>query len=130
MPTHACAPTVLRITGLLHSDDTQVMLEALQQLRGISFAWEDDGATLVVDGGDGALRVPDRPLHLGNAGTAARFLTTVCTLVRSTSDDDGIVLTGSQRMQERPIGPLVDALMLNGKCTSPAPSPAFPPLPT
>ena len=90
------------------------MLEALQQLRGISFAWEDDGATLVVAGGDGALRVPDRPLHLGNAGTAARFLTTVCTLVRSASDDDGIVLTGSQRMQERPIGPLVDALMLNG----------------
>ncbi|KAF7419399.1 3-dehydroquinate dehydratase (3-dehydroquinase) [Pleurotus ostreatus] len=107
-----------RLKNLLHSDDTAVMMAALMELKGASFSWEDGGETLVVQGGDGSLSVPPKgkELYLGNAGTAARFLTTVCTLVRSTSSSDGTttVITGNARMKQRPIGPLVTALQANG----------------
>ncbi|KAG5637270.1 hypothetical protein H0H81_005164 [Sphagnurus paluster] len=85
--------------------------------QGASFEWEDEGETLVVKGGEGSLSVPSKgkEIYLGNAGTAARFLTTVCTLVQSSSDDvTATVITGNARMKQRPIGPLVTALRENG----------------
>ncbi|KAF5366551.1 hypothetical protein D9758_008997 [Tetrapyrgos nigripes] len=107
-----------KLKNLLHSDDTQVMMAALLELKGAQFEWEDAGETLVVHGGAGSLAVPSmgKELYLGNAGTAARFLTTVCTLVqRSPSDEaDTTVITGNARMKQRPIGPLVTALAANG----------------
>ena len=75
-----------RVRGLLHSDDTQVMMGALQQL-GASFDWEDGGATLVVHGTGGRFRRPTEALYLSNAGTAARFLTTLVTLVGTGGGD-------------------------------------------
>jgi pentafunctional AROM polypeptide len=107
---------VCRLKGLLHSDDVQVMLDALQKLVGITYDWEDNGSTLVVTGGAGTLRVPSSEVYLGNAGTAARFLTTVCSLVPMSSPDGlpSTVVTGNARMKQRPIGPLVDALRANG----------------
>ncbi|KAJ6551423.1 Shikimate dehydrogenase [Mycena capillaripes] len=111
----ALAKGTCRLKNLLHSDDTQVMMAALVELKGASFAWEDGGETLVVQGGGGALSVPSKgkEIYLGNAGTAARFLTTVCTLVRG-SPEETTVITGNARMKQRPIGPLVDALRENG----------------
>lgn len=56
-------------------------------------------------------------MYLGNAGTAARFLTTVCTLVSHTpgvEDTEHTIITGNARMKQRPIGPLVTALQSNG----------------
>ncbi|KAJ4474406.1 Shikimate dehydrogenase [Lentinula aciculospora] len=107
-----------RLTNLLHSDDTQVMMAALSELKGAKFEWEDGGETLVVHGGNGSLSVPPqgKELYLGNAGTAARFLTTVCTLVQKSPADDAemTVITGNARMKQRPIGPLVTALRTNG----------------
>lgn len=104
-----------RLKNLLHSDDTQVMMNALLELKGANFAWEDGGETLVVEGGKGSLNPPHKgkEIYLGNAGTAARFLTTVCTLVQCT-EPSSIVITGNARMKQRPIGPLVDALRSNG----------------
>ncbi|KAI8320420.1 Pentafunctional AroM protein [Martensiomyces pterosporus] len=102
-----------RIKNLLHSDDTQVMLVALQAMGGCTFAWEDDGDTLVVVGGGGKLRVPENELYLGNAGTAARFLTSTVNLIDAAGSAT-TVLTGNARMKLRPIGPLVDALRANG----------------
>lgn len=71
-----------------------------------------------MEGGEGSLSVPPkgREIYLGNAGTAARFLTTVCTLVQSSPNDDAetTVITGNARMKQRPIGPLVTALKANG----------------
>lgn len=73
---------------------------------------------MVVEGGQGSLTVPpkDKELYLGNAGTAARFLTTVCTLVQSAPgvSAERTVITGNARMKQRPIGPLVTALQSNG----------------
>ncbi|CAK9785415.1 putative aromatic amino acid family biosynthesis-related protein [Cutaneotrichosporon oleaginosum] len=104
-----------RIKNLLHSDDTAVMMNALSELKGAEFSWEDGGETIVVEGGAGNLTPPPKgkELYLGNAGTAARFLTTVCAIAQ-TGNDKQTVITGNARMKQRPIGPLVDALRENG----------------
>lgn len=102
-----------RIKNLLHSDDTEVMLQALTELQAASFSWEADADVLVVNGRGGRLKTSEKDLYLGNAGTASRFLTTVATLVEPTRRDCS-VLTGNSRMKVRPIGPLVEALRNNG----------------
>lgn len=93
------------VTGLLHSQDTQVMLDSLTQL-GIAYRWEDGLKRLCIQGCEGKLRLPGRPLFLNNAGTASRFLTTLVCLIPSGE----ITLTGNPRMQERPIKDLVESL--------------------
>lgn len=103
-----------RIRNLLHSDDTEHMLTALHKLGGMKFFWENDGDVLVVNGNGGKLTACGEELYLGNAGTAARFLTTVATLVAPSEEYDSVVLTGNARMKQRPIGALVDALRSNG----------------
>ncbi|KAI4208552.1 MAG: hypothetical protein LQ346_000062 [Caloplaca aetnensis] len=102
-----------RLKNLLHSDDTEVMLNALVKLKGASFFWEESGQVLVVQGNGGRLEAHGKEMYLGNAGTASRFLTTVATLAVSKSKDFSI-LTGNDRMKKRPIGPLVEALQGNG----------------
>lgn len=103
-----------KISNLLHSDDTQFMLSALSQLGGATYSWEDEGNTLVVKGNGGALKASAQEVYIGNAGTASRFLTTAVSLAQATSTSSHTVLTGNARMQERPQGPLVDALRANG----------------
>ena len=104
-----------KIKNLLHSDDTKHMLNAVQQLKGATISWEDDGETVVVSGhGGSTLTATSDPLYLGNAGTASRFLTTVAALAKKDGNHDHVILTGNARMQERPIGPLVDSLRSNG----------------
>ncbi|KAI9716583.1 MAG: 3-dehydroquinate dehydratase (3-dehydroquinase) [Chrysothrix sp. TS-e1954] len=102
-----------RITNLLHSDDTQVMLTALAKLGAATFGWEDEGKTLIVEGKGGALRACTEALYLGNAGTASRFLTTVACLA-TPAEAPSVTLTGNDRMKERPIGALAKALSHNG----------------
>ena len=103
-----------RITNLLHSDDTQFMLSAISKLGGATYSWEDEGGTLVLNGNGGSLKACSDEIHIGNAGTASRFLTTAVSLAQATSDASHTTLTGNARMQERPQGPLVDALRSNG----------------
>jgi pentafunctional AROM polypeptide len=78
-----------RVTGLLHSDDTQVMMNALKLLGAAEFRYEksenpqDTEPVLVVKGNGGNMTTPPggKHVYLGNAGTATRFLATLCTLV-------------------------------------------------
>jgi pentafunctional AROM polypeptide len=63
------------------------------------FSWEDDGAVLHMHGLGGAFKTPTEPLYLGNAGTAARFLTTCATLI--CEKGKASTLTGDRRMKER-----------------------------
>jgi pentafunctional AROM polypeptide len=86
------------------------MLLALESLVGISYTWAEDGA-LILEGGAGRLSHPSQEIYLGNAGTASRFLTSVCTLIKG---GGSTVITGNSRMKARPIGPLVEALIGNG----------------
>lgn len=102
-----------RIKNLLHSDDTEHMLTALSKLGGITYSWEEEGDVLVVKGNGGKLTACGDELYLGNAGTAARFLTAVVALVSPSAEHDSTILTGNARMKQRPIAPLVDALRAN-----------------
>ena len=53
-----------------------------------------------------ALKSKDNIIDIGHAGTAMRFLTSYFSILK----DREIILTGSKRMQERPIKILVDVL--------------------
>ncbi len=91
------------LKNMLFSDDTLYMIEALQKL----------GNTLIVDKEAKTVLVkPNKEknwgnveLFVGNAGTAMRFLPTYIA-----TGYGEVVLTGIERMKERPIKDLVDAL--------------------
>jgi len=99
----ALAEGKTEIKGLLASDDTSRMLEALETL----------GVTLTHNGPDNwtvtgvAGNFPNKNanLFLGNAGTAFRPLTAALAL-----SNGHYKLSGVPRMHERPIGDLVSAL--------------------
>ena len=63
-------------------------------------------------------------INIGPAGTAMRFLTAYLTLL----EDAEIILTGSERMKQRPIGILVDALLQLGANIKYDEKVGFPPL--
>ncbi|GAB3539031.1 hypothetical protein GCM10027343_05800 [Noviherbaspirillum agri] len=100
----ALAQGATRIFDLLASDDTHVMLMALQKLGG---KWEQIGETqeYIVHGVNGDLPVHQADLFMGNAGTAIRPLTAALAVIGG-----DYTLHGVSRMHERPIGDLVDAL--------------------
>ena len=66
---------------------------------------EDRGGELAVSGRGGRLGAPDAEIFMGNNGTGLRFMTAVAGLVNGVT-----VLTGTERMGERPVQPLLDAL--------------------
>ncbi|MEY2802152.1 MAG: hypothetical protein RL513_1737 [Pseudomonadota bacterium] len=108
------------IHDLLDSDDTRVMLAALEQL---GCRLERRGAVLHLTGlGD---RPPASPakLFLGNAGTAMRPLTAALAVLGGDFE-----LSGVPRMHERPIGDLVDALRELGCRVDYLGNEGFPPL--
>jgi 3-phosphoshikimate 1-carboxyvinyltransferase len=101
------------LTGALDSEDTRVMIESLGRL-GIRVESNDEGRTLVVHGCNGRIPANSADLFVGNSGTTIRFLTALCTLGHGTYRLDGI-----ERMRQRPIGDLVEALnQLGANCRS------------
>ena len=111
--------TVVR--DLLHSDDTERMLDALR-LLGVAVESLGDNAYRVTGcGGDFANK--DAKLFLGNAGTAFRPLTAALALSGGSYE-----LSGVPRMHERPIGDLVDALRQLGADIQYLGIEGFPPL--
>lgn len=101
----ALAEGETELTNLLDSEDIEHMLNALTKL-GISYHLSEDKTQCVVQGNGGAFNVAEPlELFLGNAGTAMRPL---CAALAASNVDT--VLTGEPRMEERPIGDLVDAL--------------------
>jgi len=110
----ALADGATNLRGALWSEDTQVMVDCLRQL-GFEVDVEIDPAeaanrTICVEGKAG--RIPlggsaSHPLelHVGNAGTAARFLAAFVCL-----GDGYYRLSGVPRMHERPQAALIQAL--------------------
>ena len=94
------------VHDLLDSDDTRVMLAALEAL---GCTLRRDGAVLHVTGIGGRLVARQAKLFLGNAGTAMRPLTAALAVL-ATLQGGEFDLSGVPRMHERPIGDLVDAL--------------------
>ncbi|MGC0118512.1 3-phosphoshikimate 1-carboxyvinyltransferase [Pseudoalteromonas piscicida] len=97
-----------KVTNLLDSDDIRHMLGALSQL-GVEVTLEDDNTVALVKGNGGNFNTPVEPLFLGNAGTAYRPLTAVLAAIPGDYE-----LIGEPRMEERPIGHLVDAMQTLG----------------
>jgi 3-phosphoshikimate 1-carboxyvinyltransferase len=110
----ALADHKVRLKGALWSEDTQVMVEALRKL-GIAIEVapdpaEDSNRIITVQGAGG--KIPNSgtvgiplEIYVGNAGTAARFLSALVCL------GNGVYsLRGTPRMHERPQAALFNAL--------------------
>ena len=87
---------------LLDSDDTRVMLAALQTL---GCTVSRNASSVSIRGIGGVLGNQQAQLFMGNAGTAMRPLTAALAVLGGDFE-----LRGVARMHERPIGDLVDAL--------------------
>lgn len=116
----ALATGQTRIDGLLQSDDTKVMLAALQQLGVEIQTHAPDSVTV---SGVASFPVKDAALFMGNAGTAIRPLTAALAMMGG-----HYTLSGVPRMHERPIGDLVEGLCEMGAQVMYAGQPGFPPL--
>jgi 3-phosphoshikimate 1-carboxyvinyltransferase len=106
----AIASGTSRITNYSDSDDTLLMINALNQLGILA---RPEGNDLVVEGKGGMLFAPKFPIPVGNAGTTLRFLVSLASLA-----DGRVVFSGSERMAERPISDLLDALGTLGVTTT------------
>ncbi len=119
----ALAQGETELTNLLDSEDIEHMLNALTKL-GVSYRLSEDKTQCVVRGNGGAFEVAEPlELFLGNAGTAMRPL---CAALAASNVDT--VLTGEPRMEERPIGDLVDALRQADADVSYLKNEGYPPL--
>ncbi|GIU17171.1 MULTISPECIES: 3-phosphoshikimate 1-carboxyvinyltransferase [unclassified Shewanella] len=111
------------LTNLLDSDDIRYMLASLKQL-GVNYRLSQNNTVCELDGLAGPLNASEaQTLFLGNAGTAMRPLCAALTLGQG-----DFTLTGEPRMEERPIGDLVDALRQLGAEVSYLKNDGFPPL--
>lgn len=90
------------ISNCLRSEDTLLTAEAL---RTMGVVIEDDGEIFRVQGCNGKLKPAEKDIYLANSGTSMRLLTGVSALGQG-----AYTLTGTPRMQERPIQDLLDGL--------------------
>lgn len=121
----ALAGGVTRLSGLLDSDDTRVMRDALGKL-GVACGTLSRDGEIAVTGCAGTFATSDADIFVGNAGTAARSL--VATLALAAQPGACYRIDGVPRMRERPIGDLVDALRAIGAVIDYSGNPGFPPL--
>lgn len=108
------------IRNYLQSDDTHFMLEALEKLGVVI---EKKGSEIMVHGTNGSFPNKYCELFLGNAGTAFRPLTAALSMM-----EGHYKLTGVDRMHERPIKDLVEALKQLGARINYLKNDGFPPL--
>lgn len=111
------------LTNLLDSDDIRHMLNALSAL-GVQYKLSDNNTRCEVKGLGGPFAQPEAlELFLGNAGTAMRPL---CAALAASNVN--VTLTGEPRMEERPIGDLVETLQQAGADISYLKNKGYPPL--
>lgn len=92
------------MSGVLDSEDTQVMVEAWKQL-GLSLTWNRENESLTIEGCAGKLPRHQANLFVANSGTTIRFLTAALAVCQGE-----FVLDGVARMRQRPIEDLLDGL--------------------
>ncbi len=90
-----------RVLGALESEDTDLTRAGLMQM-GVPITKEGEGLRI---NGTGGRLIGAGEIYLANSGTGMRLLTAVATLA-----DGPTVLTGSTRMQQRPVADLIDGL--------------------
>lgn len=92
-----------KIDNGLESEDTLLTRQCLRQM-GVDI--RETGDRWIVIGKNGKLDAAENAIELGNSGTSMRLLTAVSALGQGK-----YVLTGTKRMQERPIAHLLEALV-------------------
>ena len=97
-----------QLTNISDCDDTRVMLKAFDN-DATKYSFADDGARIV---------------DIGAAGTSMRFLTAFF----ASQEGAEVVMSGSERMKQRPIALLVDALRTLGAQIDYVGAEGFPPL--
>ena len=100
--TAALSDGICFIENSLKSEDTALTQNALKKM-GVKI--EEHNNTLQVHGTKGELQSSGDPLFLGNSGTSMRLLTSVAALGKGR-----YTLTGTKRMEQRPIQDLLDGL--------------------
>lgn len=111
---------VCELNNCLDSEDTRLTRKALAQM-GVRL--EEHNGAMAVHGTGGRLAACDDPLFLGNSGTSMRLLTAVAAL-----GEGPYILTGTERMMQRPIGDLIDGLNRIGVGARSLNQKGFPPL--
>ncbi len=112
-----------KLTNVLRSDDTRHMLNALEAL-GVTVTPGAKDTEFLVNGLGGPFRSSEKvTLFLGNAGTAMRPLAAALAL-----SPVHAVLAGEPRMEERPIGHLLESLLALGAEIRCQKTEGFPPL--
>jgi 3-phosphoshikimate 1-carboxyvinyltransferase len=106
LPVAALARGESLLEGALESDDTRAMRACLTAL-GVRI--EAGDAAWRVHGTGGKLAAPGGALDVRASGTTARFLTALATLAPGP-----VLIDGSPRMRERPVGELVETLRALG----------------
>jgi 3-phosphoshikimate 1-carboxyvinyltransferase len=91
-----------RVSNALRSEDTLLTLGALRQM-GVRV--DDNDEAFLIHGRHGRLAACAEPIYLANAGTSMRLLAALVVLGQGS-----YTLTGSARMCQRPIQPLLDSL--------------------
>lgn len=102
------------LRNALFSDDSCYFAGALQTL-GFDIQLNEQSREMTIIGLGGRIPARKAELFIGNAGTAARFLSALLTLGHGE-----YTLDGDSRMRERPIGDLVEALTQLGCDVTPA----------
>ncbi len=109
----ALAAGTTTLHGALFSRDTRLMVAALRAL-GFLVVTDENALTVTVAGRGGEIPVREARIDVGNAGTAARFLTAFVCL-----RPDGLYhFDGDEAMRRRPIGALLEALESQGAAAS------------
>ncbi len=101
----ALADGVTLLENCLFSEDTEIMVKALQDL-GFDVQPDPAALTIRVSGLSGQIPAKQANLHVGNSGTSARFLAALCCL----GQEGTYTLDGVPQMRKRPIADLADAL--------------------
>jgi len=99
------------LRNALISEDTMYLIDALRMLGAVILISKED---IIVSGTDGIPQNPGKRIYVSNNGTALRFLTTLASLGRGP-----FMIDGTERLRQRPIQPLIDALRSLGvRCYS------------
>lgn len=112
--------SAIKITGSKSETNRLLLLQALYPGIAIENISESDDSAAM----QAALASSADVVDIHHAGTAMRFLTAYF----AQKEGRSVLLTGSQRMKERPIGVLVDALRSLGADISYAENEGYPPL--
>lgn len=93
------------LTGALFSRDTKILIQSLRTL-GFKILDDEVAGTIRVQGMAGNIPAKEGSLHVGNAGTAARFLTAFLAL----SHQGKYAMDGDVAMRARPMSGLLNSL--------------------